>query len=75
MQDQKQVGVIGQWYSERGFGFIHQIVSGNLRTFFCHVTEIKAGIPTKGAACCFTVGTNTRGECAIEVEIMTGARP
>jgi cold shock CspA family protein len=74
MQEQKQVGVIGQWYSERGFGFIHQVISGNLKTFFCHVTQIKAGIPEKGAPCSFSVGTNTRGECAIEVEIIPAVR-
>ena len=73
MQEQKLTGVVGQWYTDRGFGFVHQVINGTLRTFFFHVTQIKAGIPEKGAPCSFEIGANTRGECAIEVEI--GVRP
>jgi cold shock CspA family protein len=68
---EKETGVIGQWTPERGFGFIHQIVDGNLRTLFFHVTQIVQGVPEVGAGCSFIVGNNARGKCAATVEIQT----
>lgn len=71
---QKQFGVIGSWNLDKGFGFIRQFVEGNLKSYFFHISAIKSGIPEKGARCSFVIGANTRGECAVEVEIMTGVR-
>ena len=71
---QKLFGVIGLWNLNKGFGFIRQFVEGNLKSYFFHISSIRSGIPEKEAPCSFVIGANSRGECAIEVEIMTGVR-
>ena len=72
---QKQFGVIGSWNLDKGFGFIRQSVEGNLKSYFFHISAIKSGIPEKGAPCSFVIGANTRGECAVDVEIIAAVRP
>ena len=69
---QKQTGVISAWFEDRGFGFIHEIVNGNLKSHFLHISKIISGVPAKGAECVFNTGTNTKGEVAIDVEVQVG---
>jgi cold shock CspA family protein len=69
----KQLGVLGYWNQERGYGFIRQNRDGKVFSIFVHASYIMSGAPKAGAACLFDEGRNEKGAMAVNVEIIGGA--
>jgi cold shock CspA family protein len=67
---QKQKGFINVWFENRGFGFIHANMDGNLKSYFFHISQLLSGAPMTGARAKFNVGANSKGEIATDVEIL-----
>ncbi|MCU1241752.1 MAG: hypothetical protein JWO71_2478 [Candidatus Acidoferrum typicum] len=60
------------WFETRGFGFIHSIVDGEVRSYFAHISQFH-GQPRVGATVLFNAaaGKGSKGPVARNVEVVT----
>jgi cold shock CspA family protein len=70
MERKKETGILMTWFKTRGFGFVHQTVDGEVRTYFVHISQI-IGKPEVGASVRFDAGESKKGPVALNVEIVT----
>jgi cold shock CspA family protein len=71
----KEVGVVMTWFTDRGFGWVHRVVEGEVRGYFTHISQCN-GIPKVGDVVHFNIGVGrgSRGPVAKNVEIVGGAQ-
>jgi cold shock CspA family protein len=73
----KEAGILQTWFEARGFGFIHRVVDGEVRSYFAHISQMH-GVPKAGATVRFNVGLaggsgRSKGPIAKNIEILDSA--
>jgi cold shock CspA family protein len=63
-------GFIEVWFEERGFGFIVKNDEGGQKLYF-HRTNLVFGQPKQGELVQFTIGRNSKGPVATNVEVVS----
>jgi cold shock CspA family protein len=69
MERKKEIGTLVTWFENKAFGFVHQVVDGEVRSYFVHISQV-AGKPKVGDTLRFEVGEGRKGPAAKNVEIV-----
>ncbi len=68
-------GEIETYFSERGFGFLVEILPDGLTFhYFFHVNDVRRGIPRSGSRVKFIAVEGKKGLCAKQVEVIAPAK-
>jgi cold shock CspA family protein len=65
-------GFIEVWFEERGFGFV--IKTESRQRLYFHRTNLIFGQPKQGELVQFTIGRNSKGPVALNVELVSAEK-
>jgi hypothetical protein len=63
--------VINVWFPDRSYGFIHELVSGEIVVHFLHQSNVVSGSPRSGATVIFQSITTKRGFIAVNAQVQS----